>query len=93
MGIDIVNDGEMGKSSWITYLYERVSGLETRIVPLEGTSVLPPSRDRDAFPGFYAEHDRQLAQQNRSSIGVDDHEAIDAAPQDEKLFFCTGPIT
>lgn len=29
-GIDVVDDGELGKSSWITYLYERVSGLESR---------------------------------------------------------------
>jgi len=41
------------KASWITYLYERVSGLEMRNVELEG-SVLPPSRDRQAFPGGYA---------------------------------------
>ncbi len=33
VGIDVVCDGEMGKASWITYLYERVSGLETRPVP------------------------------------------------------------
>ena len=31
-GIDIVDDGEMGKASWITYLYERVSGLEARVM-------------------------------------------------------------
>jgi 5-methyltetrahydropteroyltriglutamate--homocysteine methyltransferase len=45
-GIDVVDDGEMGKASWITYLYERVSGLEARLVTLEGASMLPPSRDR-----------------------------------------------
>src|SRR6185437_13071003 len=27
-GVDVINDGEMGKSSWITYLYERMTGLE-----------------------------------------------------------------
>ena len=53
-GIDVVDDGEMGKASWITYLYERVSGLELRPVTLEGASMLPPSRDRQAFPGAYA---------------------------------------
>src|SRR5579875_3566572 len=45
VGIDIVDDGEMGKTSWITYLYERVSGLEARQIPLDGGSMLPPSRD------------------------------------------------
>ena len=53
-GIDVVDDGEMGKASWITYLYERVSGLEVRPIHLEGASMLPPSRDRQAFPGAYA---------------------------------------
>ena len=52
-GIDVVNDGEMGKSTWITYLYERVSGIEPRLVALDdrGTLLLP-SRDRQAFPDF-----------------------------------------
>ncbi len=27
-GIDIVDDGEMGKANWITYLYERIRGIE-----------------------------------------------------------------
>src|ERR1700753_2196864 len=35
-GIDVVDDGEMGKTSWITYLYERVSGLEARLGPPQG---------------------------------------------------------
>ena len=59
-GIDVVNDGEMGKSTWITYLYERVSGLEPRMVQLEGASILPPSRDRQHFPGFYEELDKEF---------------------------------
>ena len=53
-GIDIVDDGEMGKASWITYLYERVSGLEARVMNVEGASMMPPSRDRQQFPGAYA---------------------------------------
>ena len=53
VGLDVIDDGEIGKASWITYLYERVSGLEMRSVEREG-SVLPPSRDRQAFPGAYA---------------------------------------
>ena len=63
MGIDVVDDGEMGKSSWITYLYERTSGIEPRMVETEGGRVYPPSRDRLAFPEFYVEHDRQQAEE------------------------------
>ena len=56
-GIDVVDDGEMGKSTWITYLYERTTGLESR--PVEGgfASIMPASRDRQHFPGAYAELD------------------------------------
>ena len=57
MGIDVLDDGEMGKASWITYLYERVSGLEVRAIQLEGGTMYPPSRDRQAFPGAYAAMD------------------------------------
>ena len=62
-GIDFVDDGEMGKATWITYLYERVTGLESRMVPVEGGNILPPSRDRLAFPEFYAEHDAAFAKE------------------------------
>ncbi|HEY6495804.1 MAG TPA: cobalamin-independent methionine synthase II family protein [Trebonia sp.] len=56
-GVDVIDDGEMGKSTWITYLYERTSGLEAR--PLVGnfSSILPASRDRQNFPGAYRELD------------------------------------
>ena len=27
-GLDIVDDGEMGKPGWITYSYERIGGIE-----------------------------------------------------------------
>ncbi len=87
-GIDVPNDGEMGKESWITYLYERVTGLEPRKITLEGTeSVLPPSRDRQAFPGFYAEHDAEFDKANRESIG-----APADAPAEGIKWVCTGPI-
>jgi 5-methyltetrahydropteroyltriglutamate--homocysteine methyltransferase len=94
-GVDIVSDGEFGKASWITYLYERVSGLESRQVPLEGTSVLPPSRDRLAFPGFYEEHDRQFDQQNRSSLAIADAEeevVQETEGPGARIWVCTGLI-
>jgi 5-methyltetrahydropteroyltriglutamate--homocysteine methyltransferase len=93
-GIDVVNDGEMGKSSWITYLYERVSGLEPRMVPLEGASVLPPSRDRQVFPEFYAELDAEFDRENRESIGMAaDEEAGAQEGQEAQVWVCTGPIS
>ena len=30
VGIDVIDDGEMGKGSWIHYLYDRIGGIEAR---------------------------------------------------------------
>jgi 5-methyltetrahydropteroyltriglutamate--homocysteine methyltransferase len=57
-GIDVIDDGEMGKASWITYLYERTTGLEPRALDGAHSTTLPASRDRQHFPGAYAELDR-----------------------------------
>jgi 5-methyltetrahydropteroyltriglutamate--homocysteine methyltransferase len=47
VGIDIVDDGEMGKTSWITYIYDRVTGIEPRLVPATGEGV-PDGLDLEA---------------------------------------------
>lgn len=87
-GIDVIDDGEMGKPNWITYLYERVSGLEARRV--EGGGRLPPSRDRQAFPEFYAQHDAGLARDLVDLVGTDEAEA--GSNNKGKVWVCTGPI-
>ncbi|HEX3689527.1 MAG TPA: hypothetical protein VHV28_07515, partial [Solirubrobacteraceae bacterium] len=98
-GIDVVDDGEMGKTSWITYLYERVSGLEARLVTLEGASMLPPSRDRQVFPGAYAELDALDEAATRSSniapegLQKDDGEGGSDGGGQVVQWVCTGPIT
>jgi 5-methyltetrahydropteroyltriglutamate--homocysteine methyltransferase len=52
LGIDVVNDGEQGKVSFITYVGERLSG----IVPGEPRGNLwKNTREGQAFPEFYAE--------------------------------------
>jgi 5-methyltetrahydropteroyltriglutamate--homocysteine methyltransferase len=90
-GLDVIDDGEFGKATWITYLYERVSGLETRTVKVEG-SVLPPSRDRQAFPGAYAALDALDEAATRESRGG----GGDEPPSEEGTavaWVCTGPIS
>jgi len=47
-GIDIVNDGEYGKSSWANYVLERISGFETR--PGKPSPLVWLGRDRERFP-------------------------------------------
>ena len=52
-GVDVIDDGEMGKSNWISYLYERTRGLEPRPVGRNLAEFMPPSRDRQHFPGHF----------------------------------------
>jgi 5-methyltetrahydropteroyltriglutamate--homocysteine methyltransferase len=52
VGIDIVNDGEFGKSSWSNYILERISGFEHR--PDQLRPVYWLGRDRDRFPEVMA---------------------------------------
>jgi 5-methyltetrahydropteroyltriglutamate--homocysteine methyltransferase len=51
-GLDVVNDGEFGKSSWAAYVLERISGFEIRsdeLIPLNWLG-----RDRERFREFFA---------------------------------------
>src|ERR1700749_4602382 len=95
VGLDVVDDGEMGKASWITYLYERVSGLEARLVTLEGASMMPPSRDPQQFPGAYAELDALDEAATRSSNIAPEGSQRDDDPNTGQVvqWVCTGPIT
>jgi 5-methyltetrahydropteroyltriglutamate--homocysteine methyltransferase len=99
-GVDIIDDGEMGKSTWITYLYERTSGLESR--PLEGnfSTILPASRDRQNFPGAYRELDML---ERDATVRIRDEVSVPVVPADEEgemqgptgavSWVCTGPMT
>ena len=98
-GVDIIDDGEMGKSTWITYLYERTSGLEAR--PLVGnfSSILPASRDRQNFPGAYREldmleHDATIRIRAEAN-GPEPEEQQEGprAPSGAVSWVCTGPMT
>jgi len=52
-GIDIVDDGEFGKTMWSRYVLDRLDGVETRDKSLTRNPVFR-GRDREQFPGFYA---------------------------------------
>jgi len=56
-GIDVVSDGEFGKSiSWSQYVLERLSGFERR--PFKpGENTFQRGADRERFADFYAELD------------------------------------
>src|SRR5213593_4663260 len=52
LGVDVIDDGEMGKPSFVTYVTERLSGFE----PSAKAAELPWSGSKEyiAFPEFYA---------------------------------------
>src|SRR5262245_66215889 len=55
-GVDIINDGELSKSSWSSYVNKRLSGFAESVS--EGQGSLARGRDRKAFQEFYDEYDR-----------------------------------
>jgi len=57
-GVDIVSDGEFGKSiSWSQYALERLSGFERRAIKGEAANPFKRGADRTRFTEFYAELD------------------------------------
>ncbi|MCA1647447.1 MAG: cobalamin-independent methionine synthase II family protein [Chloroflexi bacterium] len=56
VGLDVVSDGEFGKSNWANYILDRVTGFELRPAP-PGTQIYNRfGREREEFADFYAEH-------------------------------------
>jgi 5-methyltetrahydropteroyltriglutamate--homocysteine methyltransferase len=61
VGIDVVSDGEFGKSiSWSQYVLERLSGFERRPIK-SGANPFARGLDRERFAEFYAELDAREA--------------------------------
>ena len=77
-GIDIVNDGEFGKStSWSLYALKRLSGFELR--PFRaGADTFARGADRQHFQEFYAELEGRSADRTWSKVTVQD--AVCVAP-------------
>jgi 5-methyltetrahydropteroyltriglutamate--homocysteine methyltransferase len=57
-GIDSVNDGEYGKSSWANYVLERMTGFQRRMSEAAPMDWL--GRDRERFPEVIAEEFRHM---------------------------------
>ena len=78
LGIDIVDDGEVGKVGFITYINERLGGFEP--FPVERKSIWDGTKEALAFPEFYEPISRAIAGSKTSPPGFG-HLA------------CIGPIT
>jgi 5-methyltetrahydropteroyltriglutamate--homocysteine methyltransferase len=61
LGIDVIDDGEFGKPSFVSYVNERLAGFEAD--PLARESPWATSREARSFPEFYGEG-RVAARQN-----------------------------
>lgn len=58
VGIDVISDGEFGKSiSWSQYVLERLSGFERRRIESGNKNPFTRGVDREKFGEFYAELD------------------------------------
>ncbi len=81
-GIDVISDGEFGKSiSWSQYVLERLSGFERRPVSSGGADPFARGLDRERFPEFYAELDARDRAQGRFDGGSGrQYESVCVAP-------------
>jgi 5-methyltetrahydropteroyltriglutamate--homocysteine methyltransferase len=97
-GIDVVNDGELGKvGGFSSYPRARLSGLELREFP-PGEGPVPydvQGRDRRDFPGFAAAGfpARFGGQASGFSTGTTAGTVSPAGTRTRQMVFCTGPIT
>ncbi len=64
VGLDIINDGEFGKTHWYRYVVERFEGFEQRPVKPGTVPMYFQGQDRARFPEFYAEYDKSLPRAN-----------------------------
>jgi 5-methyltetrahydropteroyltriglutamate--homocysteine methyltransferase len=82
-GVDVVSDGEFGKSiSWSQYALERLGGFERRILTGEDHDPFAQGADRRRFKEFYAESDAADAGTLSGDGGVARADSI-----------CVGPIS
>jgi 5-methyltetrahydropteroyltriglutamate--homocysteine methyltransferase len=91
LGVDVVNDGEYGKSNWLYYVAQRLGGFgDASVQPESLAGGLGGATDMAGFPQFYAD----AAQLDGVSIWRRHSESFfpnPAAPL--KLQACTGPIS
>jgi len=52
VGIDVVSDGEFGKSNWFSYIMERLDGYEVR--PVQKPEIGFLGRDEKRYPDFFS---------------------------------------
>jgi 5-methyltetrahydropteroyltriglutamate--homocysteine methyltransferase len=56
VGLDVVSDGEFGKSNWAGYILNRVTGFELRPTPADAQVYNRFGREGEQFADFYSEN-------------------------------------
>jgi 5-methyltetrahydropteroyltriglutamate--homocysteine methyltransferase len=71
-GVDVISDGEFGKSiSWAQYALERLSGFERRVFKRDAGNPWTRGADRTRFAEFYAELDgKDFVETTKDSVIV-----------------------
>src|SRR5579883_2031449 len=59
IGVDVLDDGELGKTSWNSYLSGRLGGYEQRPLPGGERGLRRGGSERVRFAGFYEEAERE----------------------------------
>jgi 5-methyltetrahydropteroyltriglutamate--homocysteine methyltransferase len=89
-GVDVLNDGEFGKSNFSNYARERLSGFEAREVkPGEGHAVGISGRDVREFPEYFVEHGGFAS---TSVTGANINRRLIGARGERQQLFCSGPL-
>jgi len=82
-GIDIVNDGEYGKSSWANYVLERISGFQVREGRFDPRDWL--GRERERFPELVeAEFGQYVKRPIQACVGPIQYQATADVARDAK---------
>jgi len=80
-GIDIVNDGEYGKSSWANYVLERIKGFEVREGRFDPRDWL--GRERERFPELVeAEFGQYMKRPVQACVAPIEYHAIETVRRD-----------
>jgi len=90
VGIDIPNDGELGRPGYTTYINDRLGGLEPRDLEA-GEVVFGHHPERQQFPEFFAQYDKHYRYLwMLPGVSLDD---VPNLMGNHERFRVTGPIT
>jgi 5-methyltetrahydropteroyltriglutamate--homocysteine methyltransferase len=89
-GLDVVNDGEFPKTSWMGYYHSRIKGIEKRPAASYRAGHPLYGRDSNQFPGWYALAARIGGPTYSPMLRIDQPPQLPAQPE---IPVCAGPLS